>query len=346
MESTTRAGLYARVSSQRQADELTIDSQVAALRQRVGEDGLTVEDEMCFLDNGYSGTTMLRPALERLRDVVAAGGIDRLYVHDPDRLARKYAYQFLLLEEFQKHGVDVVFLKHDSQDLTPEANLLLQVQGVIAEYERAKILERTRRGRRHAAQQGKVAAIAHAPYGYRYVSKRDGDGEARWDIVLDQAQVVKEVYRWVGIEGLSLGEVASRLAEMGVATATGKRRWERATLHGILRNPAYMGSAKYPRTRLFPRQYDHRPKRGDPVPPRRDKTARPAAEDEQETISVPALVSEELFQAVAERLAENRRRYREQKRGTQYLLSGLLVCAQCGMAYCGRRYSSRNGKSG
>jgi len=278
MDDMVRVCLYARVSSQRQADELTIQSQVAALRQRIGQEGLVLDEELCFLDEGYSGATLRRPALERLRDVVYFGGIDRLYVHSPDRLARKYAYQFLLLEELKKHDVEVVFLNHDSQNQSPEGNLLLQMQGMIAEYERAKILERTRRGRRFAARQGKVSAIAHAPYGYRYVSKHQGDGEASYGIVLDEARVVKEIFGWVGVEGLSLGKVVDRLAERGVPTATGKPRWDRSTVHGILRQPAYTGTAKYPKTRLFPRKSGRRPKRGDPPIPRRSRSPRSSAE--------------------------------------------------------------------
>ena len=344
MEPTLRVALYARVSSQRQADEMTVASQMAALRQRIHQDGLTIEDELCFVDEGYSGAILVRPALERLRDIAWAGGLDRLYVHSPDRLARKYAYQVVLLEELRKHGVEVVFLNHDPQDQSPEGDLLLQVQGMIAEYERTKILERTRRGRRYAARQGKVSAIAHAPYGYRYVSKQEGEGEARWDIVLEQARVVKAIFAWVALEGLSLSDVARRLAEGGVPSATGKPRWDRATVRGILTHQAYTGNAKYPKTKLFPRPNGGRSKRGDPTTPRRDKTPRPAAPEEQDTIHVPALVSEELFAAAAERLEENRRRHREQKQGAEFLLSGLLVCGRCGSAYCGRRHRSRDGQ--
>ena len=337
MDDTRRVSLYARVSSQRQADELTIQSQVAALRQRIEQEGLMLDEELCFLDEGYSGATLRRPGLERLRDVAYFGGIDRLYVHSPDRLARKYAYQFVLLEELKKHDVEVVFLNHDSQNQSPEGDLLLQMQGMIAEYERAKILERTRRGRRFAARQGKVSAIGHAPYGYRYVSKHQGDGEARYDLVVDEARVLKDMFTWVGVEGLSLGEVVGRLAERGVPTATGKPRWDRATVRGILMQPAYTGTAKYPKTRLCPRKPGRRPKRGDPPVPRQDKVGRPTSPEEQHSIPVPAIVSQELFEAVAERLEENRRRYRQQKKGAEFLLGGLLVCHRCGSAYCGRR---------
>lgn len=342
MSDTVTAALYGRVSSQRQADELTIQSQVDALLERIKQDGLMVNQEHHFLDEGYSGGTLQRPALERLRDLVHCGGLDRVYVHSPDRLARNYAYQFILLDEFKKHDVEVVFLNHDSQNRSPEGEMLLQMQGIIAEYERAKILERTRRGRRFAAKQGKVSAIAHAPYGYRYISKREGDGEARYDIVLDEARLVKDMFTWVGIEGLSLANVVRRLADRGVPTATGKARWDRATVLGILRRSTYTGVAKYPQTQLVPRKPGRRPKRGDPEIPRQEKVARAASAKEQESIRVPAIVSQELFNAVAERLDENRRRHRERKKGSEYLLGGLLVCQCCGSAYRGHRVPRRN----
>ncbi len=345
MDNTLAAALYARVSSQRQAEGLTIQSQVAAIQERIRQNGLAVDEERCFLDEGYSGSTLQRPALERLRDLAHCGGLDRLYVHSPDRLARKYAYQFLLLEELKKYDVEVIFLNHDPRNQSPEEDLLLQMQGMIAEYERAKILERTRRGRRFAAKQGKISALAHAPYGYRYVCKREGDGEARYDIVLDEARLVKEIYTWVGLEGLSLGKVARRLLDRGVPTATGKTNWDRATLRGILTRLTYTGTAKYPKTRLFPRETGRRPKNGDPRTPHREKVPRATLPEEQNSIRVPAIISQELFDAVAQRLEENRRQYRERKKGAEFLLSGLLVCGRCGSAYCGRRIPRTSGRT-
>ena len=176
---------YARVSSEQQASAQTIASQVAAVRERVAADGYRLPADHEFLDDGYSGATLVRPALERLRDLVASGGVDRLYVHSPDRLARKYAYQVLLIDEFQRSGVEVVFLNREL-GRTPEDDLLLQVQGMVAEYERAKILERSRRGKRHAAQTGSVSVLSGAPYGYQYVRKQDGGGQARYEIQLDE----------------------------------------------------------------------------------------------------------------------------------------------------------------
>ncbi len=175
-----QAALYARVSSEQQAEANTIESQLAEIRARIVTDGFELTSVLEFVDEGYSGSTLVRPALERLRDVAAAGGMDRLYVHCPDRFARHYAYQVLLLDELTQQGVEVIFLNRPLGQ-TPEDQLLLQVQGVIAEYERAKFLERSRRGKRHAAQEGRVGILCHAPYGYRYISKHEGAGEARFE---------------------------------------------------------------------------------------------------------------------------------------------------------------------
>lgn len=155
----TQVAIYARVSSEQQANAHTVASQLAALRQRVAADGLKLLGEHEFVDEGYSGATLVRPELERLRDLAAEGRLDRLYVHSPDRLARKYAYQVLLVDELQRAGVEVVFLNREL-GRSPEDDLLLQVQGMVAEYERAKILERSRRGKRHAAQSGSVSVLS------------------------------------------------------------------------------------------------------------------------------------------------------------------------------------------
>ena len=192
-QESIRVAIYARVSGDRQAEEGTIASQVEELQERLRREGLTLDPELCFLDDGYCGATFLRPGLERLRDQAAAGAVDRLYVHCPDRLACKYAYQVLLVEELQCAGVEVVFLNRRLGQ-SPEDDLLLQMQGMIAEYERAKILERSRRGKLHRARTGQVAVLSGAPYGYRYVSKRDGAGQC----------VTKFVWRRPGSSARSL----------------------------------------------------------------------------------------------------------------------------------------------
>ena len=162
----TSAALYARVSSEKQAQENTIASQVAALKTRIIDDGFSLLEEHQFIDNGYSGSNLVRPALEKLRDQVAFGVIDKIYIHSPDRLSRKYAYQMILIEEFERNGVEVIFLNFQKSNDNPESQLLLQMQGMIAEYERSKIMERHRRGRIHAAKRGSVNVLSGACYGY------------------------------------------------------------------------------------------------------------------------------------------------------------------------------------
>src|SRR5258708_26751162 len=156
---TIRAAFYARVSGEQQAAAHTIESQIAALSERASNDGTPVPTERRFVDDGYSGATLIRPALDRLRDLVSVGAIDRIYVHSPDRLARNYAYQVLLLDEWQRRGIEVVFLNRPLGK-SPEDDLLLQVQGIVAEYERAKIMERSRRGKKHAAQSGSLNVMS------------------------------------------------------------------------------------------------------------------------------------------------------------------------------------------
>jgi site-specific DNA recombinase len=154
--------LYARVSSDQQPDAHTIASQLSALRARVAADGFPLPDERQFIDEGDRGATLGRPGVERLRDLSAAGGVERLYVHSPDRLARKYASPVLRRDEFQRAGGEVIFLKREL-GRSPEEEWLLQVPGLVAEYERAKILERSRRGKRHAAHAGVGSVWCGAP---------------------------------------------------------------------------------------------------------------------------------------------------------------------------------------
>jgi len=176
--SATQVALYARVSSDQQAEAQTVGSQVAALHERVAKEGLALPDAMQFIDEGYSGATLIRPALERLRDVIAARAVDRLYIHSPHRLARKYASQVLWVDEFRRAGGEVIFLNR-ALGQSPEDDLLLQVQGMIAEYARAKIIERHRRGTRQAAPAGVVNVRSGAPSGDRYVAQDAGGGHAR-----------------------------------------------------------------------------------------------------------------------------------------------------------------------
>jgi len=340
MNQPFRDSLYARVSSQRQADEATIQSQLFDIDTRLNRENLSIPESYRFIDDGYSGETLVRPDLERLRDCVSSSMIDRIFIHSPDRLARAFAHQAILLEEFSQYAVEVVFLNEEGLPNTPERRLLTQMQGMIAEYEREKILERTRRGRRYAAIAGRMSVFAGAPYGYHYISKHQGDGVARWEVNPEESEHVRLMFEMVSQRRATLSAVCREFEKRGIRTRTGKARWDRATIRGILINPAYFGEARFGKQHLEPRKPGKKSRKGDPVVPRRAKV--PVATDAQDQIliPVPAIVSRSQFEEVGKRMDENRRQQRSRQQGTKYLLSGLLICGECGSAFCGRGLSN------
>jgi len=329
--------LYARVSSEKQAQANTIVSQVDALKARIVTDGFTLLEEYQFIDNGYSGSNLVRPALEKLRDQIASGTIDKIYIHSPDRLSRKYAYQMILIEEFEKSGVEVIFLNFQQSDDNPESHLLLQMQGMIAEYERSKIMERHRRGKIHTAKRGSVNALSVAAYGYRYIDKHTGGGEASFEIVEEEAEVVRKIFNWVGKERLTMGAIARRLSESKIVTKQKKTYWDRGTLWYMLKNPAYKGQAAFGRRKTGARLPCIRPRRDSQEQPQQNYSRYAVEKENWIHIPVPAIIDENLFDVVQEQLEENKKRARSQEKGETYLLQGLLVCKHCGRAYCGQK---------
>ena len=191
---------------------------------------------------------------------------------------------------------------------TAEDDLLLQVQGVIAEYERAKILERSRRGRRHAARSGSVSALTGAPFGYRYVSRSEGGGVARFDVVEDEARIVRLIFAWIGLDRMSLREVCRRLQQMGCQARRGSTFWYASTIRSMLDNPAYVGRATFGRSRFLPPRPRLRPIRGHLQPSPRATSRVPVPREEWIEIPVPPLVDPTVFDVVRTQLEENRRR--------------------------------------
>ncbi len=325
------AAIYARVSSARQREEETIASQTAALRAHAEQLGLDVPPEWVFEDEGYSGATLVRPALEALRDLAAQVGVDVVLCYSPDRLARNYAYQVLLLEELARAGTEVRFI-HGPRADTPEDTLLVQFQGMIAEYERAQIAERTRRGKAHRARAGSVNVLGGAPYGYRYIRRSD-ESDARYEIAPKQAAVVRSLFHRYVEDGVSIGELARWLTEQAVPTASGKARWDRSTIWGMLRNPAYAGRAAFLKTaRASGRPAVTRKVRLQGRAASRHPATRPRPQEEWIEIAVPAIVSEETFALAARRLEDNRR-FAARNTKEPSLLQGLVACERCGYAY-------------
>jgi site-specific DNA recombinase len=325
---------YARVSSERQEKEQTIASQLDALTQAAQQRGYQLPPDLLFVDDGYSGARLDRPALDRLRDLVSEGGCEAVLVYSPDRLARNYAYQVVVLEELQRAGCAVLFLNH-AFGQSPEEQMLLQIQGVFAEYERALIGERTRRGKLFAARQGHPNWGGCATYGYRIMRKTE---TAPQHLLIEESEaaVVQQIYRWLVEEQLSSHAIQKRLTEQQVPTrGQNTQGWCQSTVIEILRNPIYKGEAIYNR---YQAGDAHRPrmKRGHKDQPPgnlRSRQERPA--DEWITVPVPALVDPELWRLAQEQLARNREKATRHNTKHDYLLRSLLVCGCCGRRLIG-----------
>jgi site-specific DNA recombinase len=250
-----RIGIYARVSTQRQAQAQGIEQKLERLQAHVtahAAAGWEVREEHVFRDDGYSGAHLRRPGLDRLRDAVAAAALDRVLVTAPDRLARNYVHQMLLLDEWTRCGCQVEFLERPmGQD--PHDQLHLQIRSAVAEYERTLIAERMRRGRLRKLQPGVLLPWTRASYGYRLDPELPRD-PAGVRVEEAEAAVLREVFAQYLEPGGSLAGVAKRLFALGVPTPTGKRCWHPNTVRLLLTNPAYTGQVYTGRSRARPEQ--------------------------------------------------------------------------------------------
>jgi site-specific DNA recombinase len=327
----TSAAIYARVSSARQKKDQTIGSQTAALREHARQLGVDLPEEQVFEDEGHSGATLVRPALEALRDLAAQGCIDVVLCYSPDRLARKFAYQALLTGEFARAGVRVEFVRGPRGD-TPEDQLMVQFQGMFAEYEKAQLMERYRRGKAHRARTGSVNVLSGAPFGYRYLRKTDHAGAA-YEIIGHEAALVAEMFRRYADDGASIAGLARWLTSQGAPTRTGKSRWDRSVVWAMLRNPAYAGTAVFGKTMAVagtPAINRVARLQGRSVPRAVKTAARPEAEWTR--IPVPAIVDQVTFERAGQRLEDNKR-FASRNTKVPSLLQGLAACSACGYGY-------------
>jgi site-specific DNA recombinase len=343
------AAIYARVSTERQDLQQTIESQIAILTAWVRQQGYHLAEEHRYCDRGYSGARLDRPALDRLRDDAQAGAFSLVAILTPDRLARKYAYQALLLDELRRSGCQVVFVQHPISD-NPNDQLLLQIQAAVAEYERAVLGERFRRGKLHKARAGRYVANV-AAYGYRYVRKQDGaDGH----LVVDEteAALVRMLYAWLVDERMTVRQITKRLNAGPWRPRNGRPSWSTSVVHHILSDPVYTGTA-------YANRYQYVPA----IKPRRRDGARaggPACRrlkppDDWIAIPVPALVDQDLAERARAQLARNATLSFRHNTKHAYLLRCLLTCGRCGLAMFGtthpatprqaeRRYYKCHGK--
>ena len=327
----TSAAIYARVSSKQQAKDHTIGSQLAALRAHAADSGVEVPEEWVFCDEGHSGATLVRPALEALRDLAAQGCLDVVLCYSPDRLAASSPDQALLIEELARCGTRVEFVNGPRGD-SPEDQLLVQFQGMFAEYEKAQLMERYRRGKAYRARTGSVNVLSGAPFGYRYVRKT-AESAARYEIIAHEAALVAELFRRYADDGATIADLARWLGSQGIPTRTGKHRWDRSVIWGMLRNPAYAGTAVFGKTMAVhePAGLNRVARLQGRSTPRAVKTVdRPREEWTQ--IPVPAIVDQDTFVRVQQRLADNKR-FATRGSKVPSLLQGLAACAACGYGY-------------
>ena len=336
---SNRVALYARVSSDRQVEDGTIESQLASLHAYVNEEGYELDADLVFTDDGFSGATLARPGLDALRDQAMMGMINYILVLTPDRFARNHAHQLVLIEEFKRLGVEILFINRPIAQ-TPEDQLLLQMQGVIAEFEREKIIERSRRGKLHKAKQGCVSVLSGAPYGYVYMAAGDRH-EARYEIHPREADVVRRVFQLYVNEGLSIGAIAKALTADHIPTRRGAPQWERSVVWGMLRNPAYTGQAAYRKTQSVSRKRPTKLANDHGFYPKHvHSSSRQRPREDWLIISVPRIISPRLFERAARQLELNKKHAPRNTKRYQYLLSGLLRCQSCGYSIYGKPASN------
>lgn len=325
-----RVALYARVSTNRQAQTQTIAQQLERLQAHVEAQGWALLPEHIYRDDGYSGAKLDRPGLDSLRDHAALAEFDGVLITEPDRLARNYVHQMLVLEELQRRGIRVEFLERPMSD-EPNDRLLLQIRGAVAEYERTQISERMRRGRQAKYRAGQLLPWSRPPYGYGVDPEHPRDPD-QLRVVPAEAALVAQMFAWYLEPGASLYSIAKRLTELGLATPTGQPRWNVATVRGILQNSAYTGTAYTNRTRPAPAH--QRKSALLPVGRGESHTARPR--DEWLTIPVPEIVTLEVFEQVQAKLAQNQQIAPRNNTQHQYLLRALVSCGHCHLGATGR----------
>jgi site-specific DNA recombinase len=325
-----RVALYARVSTTRQAQAQGIEQQLDRLRAAVAGRGWELDDQHVYRDDGYSGARLSRPGLDRLRDHAALADLDVVLVTAPDRLARNYVHQVLLIEELAGRGCQVEFLDRP-MSADPHDQLLLQIRGAVAEYERTLIAERMRRGRLARLRAGTLLAWTTAPFGYRLDPERPRDASA---VRLEpgEAALVAQLFDWYLEPGATIYRLARRLTDLGVPTPMGGPRWNVASVRGILRNPAYAGRALTNRTQVAPARARKSAMR--PAGPGHSHAPRP--EQDWIAVPVPPVVTEETFAQVQAKLDANQQCAARNTRH-EYLLRALVSCGACRLSCTGRQ---------
>jgi site-specific DNA recombinase len=333
-----RIAAYVRVSTSHQTQTQTIEQQLERLRAHVESQGWQLAEEYIFRDDGFSGSFLNRPGLDGLRDRAAAGELDLVLLTAPDRLARKYVHQVLLIEELQQHNCQVEFLDRPmSQD--PHDQLLLQIRGAVAEYERTLITERMRRGRLSKYRAGVLLPWTRPPDGYRLHPEHPRDPSGVRVEPMEGA-IVTEIFAEYLQDSGGLIQVAKHLYARGIPSPTGKKRWGLASIRGVLTNPAYTGQVFAGRMNY--RQAKIRRSATHPIGHPHQSAALKPQEEWIPVATIPALVTQEQFDLAQAKLAQNKSFAQRNDKTHQYLLRALVSCGVCQLSCVARTVSKIN----
>lgn len=325
-----QVAVYARVSTPRQAQAQTIEQQLTRLRSYIQQQGWVLNEAHIYRDEGYSGARLNRPGLDELRDRAAVAEIEMVLITAPDRLARRYIHQVLLIEELQQHGCQVQFIERPmSQD--PHDQLLLQIRGAVAEYERTLITERMRRGKVAKLRTGELLPWTRRVYGYQLDPERPRD-PSRVRVDEYEATIIRQIFAWYLEDQASLYRVAQRLHQHGITSPRGRAYWTSGSIRGVLTNTAYTGTAYGNRYRMVAAQV----RRSALSPVGKGQTHRLKSASEWVPVNVPAIVTQEQYNLVQEKLSQNQQRAARNNKKHDYLLRGLISCGACQLTAAGR----------
>ena len=322
--------VYGRVSTSNQENEGTIETQLSAVKDFAQKNGYTIVQE--YLDNGWSGDSIVRPALDQLRMDAKNKIWEAILIYDPDRLARRYSYQELIMDELREAGIEIIFVTI-SAPKNSEDKILHGVRGLFAEYERAKISERFRLGKVRKVKEGHVLTT-EAPYGFRYIrNNKETKTHGYYEINEEEARVVRMIFEWIANDGLTIRGVVSKLQELGIKPRRSKRGvWATSTLTTLLRHKAYIGRTHWgssyavvPENPMKFQQYKKVKKTSRKMKPEEEWIA--------SNITVPVIVDEVLFNKVREQLKTNFNLCQRNKKN-EYLLAGKIRCI-CGKTRAG-----------
>lgn len=312
MQKSNVGAILARVSTEDQKKGYSLPTQIEGCLKLAEREGIVVPEQYIFVED-ESGKIMERPGLRELRELLRLKAVAHVIVYDPDRLSRILAHQLILAEEIEKRAEAKLWFVTQTLDSSPEGWLFFQMRGAIAEYELAKIHERTQRGHRGRAQAGNVSG-GGVKLGYRVIREPH---KGRWEADEEQAAIVRRIFT-LALEGISEWGIAVRLTRERMPTATGTGLWNATRIHRVLTYEGYTGKFYWGKYR------------------RVSKTRR-VLRDRSEWIEVkvPAIIDEQTFQAVQRQLTKNKlRSYRNRKH--DYLLTGGRIrCGSCGRAMTG-----------